>query len=125
MGYLPLAASFARADEELASIQFQMKRQYFQEDFLPKELSLVQKLNMEVLKLKSELFTTGLHDSQVQYFEPAKWVARLRTLKTDRNVLLLKTNMKAGHGGSSGRFDYLQEIALNYVFLFALEGITE
>lgn len=81
--------------------------------------------NLEKKAYPNLLVTTGLHDSQVQYFEPAKWVARLRTLKTDRNVLLLKTNMKAGHGGSSGRFDYLQEIALNYVFLFALEGITE
>ncbi|TDE17798.1 S9 family peptidase [Dyadobacter psychrotolerans] len=71
------------------------------------------------------LVTTGLHDSQVQYFEPAKWVARLRTHKTDTNVLLLKTNMEAGHGGASGRFEYLKEIALQYSFLFALEGIGE
>ncbi len=71
------------------------------------------------------LVTTGLHDSQVQYFEPAKWVAKLRTLKTDKNILLLHTNMKFGHGGASGRFDYLKDIALNYAFLFALEGIKE
>nr|WP_229254437.1 S9 family peptidase [Dyadobacter sp. NIV53] len=71
------------------------------------------------------LVTTGLHDSQVQYFEPAKWVARLRTHKTDKNVLILKTNMDAGHGGASGRFEYLKEIALQYSFLFALEGISE
>ena len=71
------------------------------------------------------LVTTGLHDSQVQYFEPAKWVARLRTHKTDKNVLLLKTNMEAGHGGASGRFEYLKEIALQYAFLFALEGIRK
>ncbi|MBC7904278.1 MAG: S9 family peptidase, partial [Gemmatimonadaceae bacterium] len=71
------------------------------------------------------LVTTGLHDSQVQYFEPAKWVARLRTLKTDRNLLLFYTNMAAGHGGASGRFDYLKEIALEYSFLLALEGIVE
>ncbi|HPG13031.1 MAG TPA: prolyl oligopeptidase family serine peptidase, partial [Chitinophagaceae bacterium] len=70
------------------------------------------------------LVTTGLHDSQVQYFEPAKWVARLRAMKTDSNLLLLKTNMSAGHGGSSGRFDYLKEVALQYAFLMALEGIT-
>ncbi|MCE7039353.1 S9 family peptidase [Dyadobacter sp. CY312] len=70
------------------------------------------------------LVTTGLHDSQVQYFEPAKWVARLRVHKTDNNILLLKTNMEAGHGGASGRFEYLKEIALQYAFLFALEGIT-
>ncbi|MBM3413904.1 MAG: S9 family peptidase [Bacteroidetes bacterium] len=71
------------------------------------------------------LITTGLHDSQVQYFEPAKWVARLRKLKTDKNVLLLKTNMEAGHGGASGRFDYLKDVALHYVFLFALERINK
>jgi oligopeptidase B len=71
------------------------------------------------------LVTTGLYDSQVQYFEPAKWVARLRRLKTDQNVLLLKTNMDAGHGGASGRFEYLKEVALQYAFLFVLEGITE
>jgi len=71
------------------------------------------------------LVTTGLHDSQVQYFEPAKWVARMRTLKTGNNQLLLYTNMAAGHGGASGRFNYLKEIAMEYAFLFALEGITE
>jgi oligopeptidase B len=71
------------------------------------------------------LVTTGLHDSQVQYFEPAKWVAKLRTTKTDKNILLLHTNMDFGHGGASGRFDYLKDIALNYSFLFALEGIQE
>jgi len=66
------------------------------------------------------LVTTGLHDSQVQYFEPAKWVARLRALKTDDNVLLLRTNMEAGHGGASGRFERLREIALEYAFLLGL-----
>ena len=71
------------------------------------------------------LVTTGLHDSQVQYFEPAKWVAKLRELKTDKNIILFKTNMDAGHGGASGRFDYLKDIALQYAFLFALEGISK
>ena len=69
------------------------------------------------------LVTTGLHDSQVQYWEPAKWVAKLRELKTDDRLLLLKTNMSAGHGGASGRFEYLKEIALDYAFLMDLEGI--
>ncbi len=69
------------------------------------------------------LVTTGLHDSQVQYFEPAKWVARLRATKTDQHILLLHTNMEFGHGGASGRFDYLKDVALNYAFLFKLEGI--
>ena len=71
------------------------------------------------------LVLTGLHDSQVQYFEPAKWVAKLRELKTDKNVLLLKTNMEAGHGGASGRFKALKDVALVYSFMFALEGILE
>lgn len=79
--------------------------------------------NVEKKDYPNMLVTTGLHDSQVQYFEPAKWVAKLREMKTDNNVLLLKTNMEFGHGGASGRFDYLKEIALNYAFLLTLEGI--
>ncbi|WP_443937175.1 S9 family peptidase [Pedobacter sp. MW01-1-1] len=71
------------------------------------------------------LVTTGLHDSQVQYFEPAKWVAKLRATKTDNNVILLKTNMEFGHGGASGRFDYLKDVALRWAFLFTLEGIDK
>lgn len=66
------------------------------------------------------LITTGLHDSQVQYWEPAKWVAKLRDMKTDDNVLLLHTNMEAGHGGKSGRFEALKEIAMEYAFLLTL-----
>jgi len=81
--------------------------------------------NVEKKNYPNLLVTTGLHDSQVQYFEPAKWVAKLRELKTDKNIVLLHTNMDAGHGGASGRFDYLKDVALQYVFLFALEGITE
>ncbi|MEO6283840.1 MAG: S9 family peptidase [Dyadobacter sp.] len=81
--------------------------------------------NVERKAYPNMLVTTGLHDSQVQYFEPAKWVARLRTHKTDKNVLLLKTNMEAGHGGASGRFEYLKEVALQFAFMFALEGIHE
>ncbi|MCD6180223.1 MAG: S9 family peptidase, partial [Bacteroidales bacterium] len=70
------------------------------------------------------LVTTGLHDSQVQYWEPAKWVAKLRAMKTDDNILLLKTNMDFGHGGASGRFERLKEVALEYAFIFDLIGIT-
>lgn len=69
------------------------------------------------------LVTTGLHDSQVQYFEPAKWVAKLRAMKTDNHIVLLQTNMDFGHGGASGRFDYLKDIALEYAFLLKLERI--
>lgn len=72
------------------------------------------------------LVTTGLHDSQVQYWEPAKWVAKLRELKTDRrNLLLLHTDMETGHGGASGRFDALKETARDYSFFLVLEGKTE
>jgi oligopeptidase B len=69
------------------------------------------------------LVTSGLHDSQVQYWEPAKWVAKLRTMKTDNNVLLFKTNMEAGHGGASGRFSALKEVAFEYNFLFEILGV--
>lgn len=71
------------------------------------------------------LVTTGLHDSQVQYWEPAKWVAKLRDMKTDGNLLLLHTNMESGHGGASGRFESLKEVAMDYTFLLDLEGIEK
>ena len=69
--------------------------------------------------------TTGLNDSQVQYREPAKWVAKLRTMKTDKNLLLLKTDMDTGHGGKSGRFESLKLVALEYAFVMHLEGIKK
>ena len=71
------------------------------------------------------LVKTSLHDSQVMYWEPAKYVAKLRTLKRDANSLLLVTNMRAGHGGASGRYDYLKEIALDYAFLLRELGIVK
>ena len=67
--------------------------------------------------------STGLHDSQVQYWEPAKWVAKLRANKTDKKLLFLDTNMEAGHGGASGRFEALKELAKEFTFLLDLEGI--
>ena len=78
--------------------------------------------NVQEMAYPNLLVTTGLHDSQVQYFEPAKWVAKLRALKKGDQVVLLKTDMDYGHGGASGRFDYLKDVALNYAFLLKLEG---
>ena len=71
------------------------------------------------------LITTGLHDSQVQYWEPAKWIAKIRDLRANDNLLLMYCDMDAGHGGSSGRFESLKETALEYAFLFKLESIKE
>ncbi len=81
--------------------------------------------NVERKAYPNLLVTAGLHDSQVQYFEPAKWVARLRAMKTDTNRLLLKTNMEAGHGGASGRYQRWREIAFQYAFLLDLAGLAE
>jgi oligopeptidase B len=68
------------------------------------------------------LVTAGLNDPRVAYWEPAKWTARLRARKTDRNRLVLRTNMGAGHGGASGRYDYLREVAFKYAFLLDVVG---
>ncbi len=81
--------------------------------------------NIERKNYPNILLTTGLHDSQVQYFEPAKYAAKIRDYKTDNNVVLMKTDMSYGHGGASGRFDYLKDVALVYAFMFKLEGITK
>jgi len=81
--------------------------------------------NVEAKDYPNLLVTGGLHDSQVQYWEPAKWVAKLRAIKTDNNRLLLKTNMDAGHGGASGRFKRHHETAFSYAFLLDLVGIKD
>ncbi|MDX8339887.1 S9 family peptidase [Draconibacterium sp. IB214405] len=81
--------------------------------------------NVEAKDYPALLVTTGLHDSQVQYWEPAKWVAKLRELKTDDNPLLFHINMDYGHGGASGRFEWIKETALEYAFIFDQIGITE
>ena len=81
--------------------------------------------NVEAENYPHLLVTAALYDSQVQYWEPAKWVAKLRALKTDKNRLLLKTNMDAGHGGASGRFRRHRETAFSYAFLLDLVGILE
>jgi oligopeptidase B len=81
--------------------------------------------NIEKKDYPNLLVTSALHDSQVQYFEPTKWVAKLRAMKTDKNVLLLKTEMNSGHSGASGRFDYLKQIALEYAFLISLEQMMK
>jgi oligopeptidase B len=71
------------------------------------------------------LVTTSLNDSQVMYFEPAKWTAKLRAFKTDKNPLYLKTGMTGGHGGSSGRYDRLKEIAFRYAFMLDAVGMVD
>jgi oligopeptidase B len=81
--------------------------------------------NLKAASYPAMLVKTSLNDSQVMYWEPAKYVAKLRTLKTDRNPLLLVTNMQAGHGGASGRYDYLKEIALDYAFLLRELGVVD
>lgn len=81
--------------------------------------------NVKAIDYPNVLVLTGLHDSQVQYWEPAKWVAKLRDLKTDKNKILFYTNMDAGHSGASGRFESLVETAREYSFLLDLEGIKE
>src|SRR5690606_6474358 len=81
--------------------------------------------NIERKDYPAMLVTTGLWDSQVQYFEPAKWVARLRAHKTDDNPLLLRTNMEAGHGGKSGRFQRYHERAEEYAFVLQQLGMAQ
>ena len=71
------------------------------------------------------LVTAGLNDPRVTYWEPAKYVAKLRALKTDDNLVLLKTNMGAGHGGRSGRYDRLYEVAEEYAFMLVVMGLVE
>jgi oligopeptidase B len=81
--------------------------------------------NVEKKDYPNMLVTTGLHDSQVQYWEPAKWVAKMRDMKTDNNALLLRTNMSTGHGGASGRFERYKETAMDYAFILDLAGKVE
>jgi oligopeptidase B len=81
--------------------------------------------NLQARGYPAMLVKTSFNDSQVMYWEPAKYVAKLRTLKTDYNLLLLKTNMDAGHGGSSGRYDHLKEIAYDFAFLLTQLGIEK
>ena len=81
--------------------------------------------NVQAMEYPNMYVTTGLHDSQVQYWEPAKWVAKLREIKEGDQILYLDTNMDAGHGGASGRFEALKETAKEYAFLLDLEGVSE
>jgi oligopeptidase B len=80
--------------------------------------------NIEAKGYPHILVTGGLNDPRVAYWEPAKWTARLRAMKTDGNRLLLRTNMGAGHGGASGRFDFLREIAFKYAFVLDVLGVS-
>jgi oligopeptidase B len=81
--------------------------------------------NLKRQPYPATLFTTSLNDSQVMYWEPAKFVAKMRTFKTDGNPLLLKCNMGAGHGGASGRYDRLKETAFEYAWLMSQVGINQ
>lgn len=81
--------------------------------------------NVKPQRYPNLLVTTGFHDSQVQYWEPAKWVAKLRNVKKGDEILLFQTNMEAGHGGASGRFEALKEVAREYAFILDLEGINQ
>ena len=81
--------------------------------------------NVEEKEYPEMLVTAGLNDPRVQYWEPAKWVAKLRTTKTDSNRLLLKTFMGAGHFSSSGRYDYLKDTAFEYAFILDSLGIKD
>ena len=81
--------------------------------------------NVERKAYPNLLITAGLHDSQVQYFEPAKWTARLRAMKTDNNRLILRTNMEAGHGGASGRYKRWHDVAFEWAFLLDLAGVRD
>jgi oligopeptidase B len=71
------------------------------------------------------MVTAGLHDSQVQYWEPAKWVAKLRALKTDDNLLVFRTRMDAGHGGASGRYEAYREVAEEYAFMLKVVDLSD
>jgi oligopeptidase B len=81
--------------------------------------------NVRAQNYPALLVRTSLNDSQVPYWEGAKWVAKLRAMKTDSNILLLKTNMGAGHGGASGRYDALHDTAFDYAFLFSQLGMSK
>ena len=81
--------------------------------------------NLRAAPYPAILARTSLHDSQVMYWEPAKYVARLRALKTDERLLLFKINLAAGHGGASGRYDYLREIAFDYAFVLTQLGLAK
>ncbi len=96
-----------------------------QKDYYEYMLSYSPYDNVEAKDYPNMLVTTGLHDSQVQYWEPAKWVARLRDMKTDDNLLIMHTNMEAGHGGQSGRYRRYRETALEYAFMLKLAGIRD
>ena len=80
---------------------------------------------MKAQNYPNMLIEISLNDSQVPYWEGAKWAAKLREMKTDNNVILLKTNMGAGHGGSSGRYDRLKEVAFDYAYALSQVGITK
>jgi oligopeptidase B len=96
-----------------------------QKDYYDYMLSYSPYDNVDTRAYPNLLITAGLNDPRVGFWEPAKWAAKLRTLKTDDNLLLLKTNMGAGHFSASGRYDYLKEIAFDYAFIIDVLGVKE
>ena len=96
-----------------------------QKDYYEYMLSYSPYDNVEAKEYPALLVTTGLNDQNVVYWEPTKWVAKLRDLKTDDNILLLSINMEYGHGGASGRFETYKETAMRYAFICDLIGITK
>ncbi len=96
-----------------------------QEDYFHYMLSYSPYDNVKAQDYPTMLIKSSLNDTRVQYWEGTKWAAKLRANKTDDNCLILKTNMGAGHGGSSGRYDYLKEVAFQYAFMLDHLGVTE
>ncbi|RME30731.1 MAG: S9 family peptidase [Candidatus Zixiibacteriota bacterium] len=109
----------------LTAIEWEEWGDPHKEDFFRYMLSYSPYDNVKPQAYPAMLVRAGLNDTRVGYWEPAKWVAKLRATKTDDHLLLLKTNMGAGHGGASGRYDYLKDVAFNYAFILDQLGITE
>jgi oligopeptidase B len=120
--FVDIVTTMLDADIPLTTNEYDEWGDPNREDFYRYILAYSPYDNVEPKTYPNVLVTTGLHDSQVQYWEPAKWVAKLRAMSTGGGTILLKTDMQAGHGGASGRYEQYRETALNYAFLLDLEG---